>query len=43
VHADNYGSIQLFRKANYSLIGTRLNWYVDGEKHTDELLFQRIL
>lgn len=43
VHADNDVSIQLFKKANYSLMGTRLNWYVDGEKHTDELLFQRIL
>lgn len=43
VHADNDGSIQLFKKANYTEIGTRLKWYVDGEKCTDELLFQRIL
>lgn len=43
VHADNDASIQLFEKANYKHIGTRLNWYLEEKKYTDELLFQRII
>ena len=43
VHADNDASIQLFKKANYIQVGTRINWYVEGKNYTDELLFQRII
>jgi len=43
VQADNTASIELFKKAKYEHVGTRLDWYVEGTHKTDELMFQRIL
>lgn len=43
VQADNIASIELFKKAKYKHVGTRLDWYLEGTQKTDELMFQRIL
>ncbi len=43
IQSDNQASIKLFEKAGYKFIGKHENWFVDGAKFTDELLFQKQL
>lgn len=39
---DNSGSINLFTKFGFSLVGTKIDWIFTKNKYTNELLFQLI-
>lgn len=43
VHGDNEASKALFDKAGFERIGVRKDWFLDGNKWLDEILYQKCL
>jgi diamine N-acetyltransferase len=43
VHGDNVASNALFEKAGYVHVGTRKEWFLEGNKWIDEILYQKWL
>lgn len=43
IHADNFSSLQLFKKAGFQEIGLRKDWYLHEGSTIDEILFQLCL